>query len=224
MPAVLFDFDGLMIDSERMLADCMIEVLAGWGATVTIVDFGHLFGTTEAGDEWDRLIRMWCGRSNDEFESVLWPLATPRIDGLPLLPGVTEVLDMARSLGWKVGLGTGSLRDRVEARLARLGVVDLFDEIVTRGDVARGKPAPDIYLELADRLGVEAADCVVLEDSIPGCSAATAAGMRVIGCPSTVNAHCAFPATIQRVTSLLHVDLDASMRSEPTSGRGLIRE
>lgn len=207
MPAVLFDFDGLMIDSERTLADCMIEVLDRWGATVAMAEFGHLFGTTEADDEWDELIRGWCGRSNDEFEAVLWPIATPRIDGLPLLPGVVEVLANARELGWKVGLGTGSLRPRVEARLTRLGVLDAFDEVVTRGDVARGKPAPDIYLELARRLSVEPADCVVLEDSLPGCAAATAADMRVIACPSAVSAHCAFPDGITRVASLLEVML-----------------
>lgn len=212
MPAVLFDFDGLMIDSERTLADCMIDVLAGWGATVKIADFGHLFGSTEDADVWDQLVQQWCGRSSTELEEVLWPLATPLIDALPLLTGVTDVLRAARELGWKVGLGTGSLRDRVEARLARLGVLDAFDHLVTSGDVARGKPSPDIYLELARRLDVDPAECLVLEDSLPGCVAAIAAGMRVIGCPSTVNDWCAFPEGVTRVASLLDVDLGASMR------------
>jgi beta-phosphoglucomutase-like phosphatase (HAD superfamily) len=78
---------------------------------------------------------------------------------------------------------------------------------VTRADVARGKPAPDIYLEVARRLEVRPEECLVLEDSAIGCEAALAAGMRVIACPSVVTAHCTFPAAATRVQSLHDVVL-----------------
>lgn len=81
--------------------------------------------------------------------------------------------------------------------------------IVTRADVARGKPAPDIFLEAARLLGVEPRACLVLEDSPHGCEAALAAGMRVVACPSVVTAHCAFPEGVALVGSLLDVTLDA---------------
>jgi beta-phosphoglucomutase-like phosphatase (HAD superfamily) len=120
---------------------------------------------------------------------------------------VRELLDLALESGWRTGIGTGSGLPFVAPRLERLGVLDRFDAIVTRADVERGKPFPDIYLELARRLDVDPADCVVLEDSAPGCEAALAAGMRVIACPSVVTAHCELPDGVERVASLLEVEL-----------------
>ena len=98
---------------------------------------------------------------------------------------------------------------RVEPRLERLGVRERFDVIVTAADVARGKPAPDIYLEAAAQLGVEPADCLVLEDSVPGCEAALAAGMSVIACPSVVSSALAFPEGVTRIDSLAAIELGA---------------
>jgi HAD superfamily hydrolase (TIGR01509 family) len=129
-------------------------------------------------------------------------------DALPPLPGVRELLLAARAAGIRTGLGTGSERERITPRLERQGLLELFDVVVTRADVARGKPAPDIFLEAARLLGVDPAACVVLEDSPHGCTAALAAGMRVIACPSAVTAHCAFPDGIERVRSLVEVELD----------------
>ena len=61
--ALIFDFDGLMIDTERVEADCIIEALADWGVEVTYADFGHLFGSVDADEEWAGLLEAWCGRS-----------------------------------------------------------------------------------------------------------------------------------------------------------------
>jgi beta-phosphoglucomutase-like phosphatase (HAD superfamily) len=79
---------------------------------------------------------------------------------------------------------------------------------VTAGEVAKGKPAPDIFLEVARRLGLDPAECVVLEDSVPGCEAALAAGMQVVVCPSLVSAHCEFPVDVRRVGSLTELAID----------------
>lgn len=207
MAALIFDHDGLMVDTETVLAECIVEVLAGMGATVTFEDFGHLFGTTEADAEWERLLPLWCGRpiTLTEVEAAITPLFRPRADTLPLLPGVADLINAGRAEGWKVGLATGSSRDQVEARLHRLGVLASFDAVVTSADVARGKPAPDIYLATAERLDVAPPDCVVLEDSLPGCEAALAAGMPVVLCPSPVSAHLDFPTASRRVRSLAEV-------------------
>lgn len=205
--ALLFDFDGLIIDSERVQAEAFIEIIGEWGATVTFEDFGHLLGTVDAGDEWDRLLDQWCGRNRAELDQRMAVVVPPLMDALPLLPGVRELLDVAHESRWRTGVGTGSGIEFVAPRLERLGVLDRFDAIVTRADVERGKPFPDIYLELARRLDVEPADCVVLEDSAPGCEAALAAGMRVVACPSAVTAHCPLPDGVERVASLLDVSL-----------------
>jgi len=205
--ALIFDFDGLMIDTERVEADGIIEVLAEWGVEVSYTDFGHLFGSVDTDDEWFALLERWCGpRDFDELEQRLRPRVTPIKDALPLMPGVRELLDGAHARGLLVGLGTGNSLPTLKRRLGRNGVFERFDAIVTRSDVEHGKPAPDIYVELARRLGVAPHECLVLEDSVHGCEAAIAAGMRVIACPSVVTQHCTYP-DVPRVETLLDVRL-----------------
>ncbi len=205
--AVIFDYDGLIVDSERVEADHVIAVLNGWGATVSYEDFGHLFGSVDADEHWELLLTDWCGRTLADLETELHErLRSSGVkERLPLLPGVRDLLETAQARHLRVGLATGNSFDAVERRLGRHGVWDRFHAVVTRADVAHGKPAPDIYLETARRLGVEPRECLVLEDSLPGCEAAIAAGMRVVVCPSVVSAHCAFPEGIERVTTLLDV-------------------
>jgi len=120
---------------------------------------------------------------------------------------VKELITAARAAAWRVGLATGHDRDDLESRLADLDVLHTFDAIVTALEVARGKPAPDIFLEVADCLKVPPTECVVLEDSPPGCQAALAAGMTVVACPSMVTRHLEFPASARRVGSLLEITL-----------------
>ena len=203
--ALIFDYDGLIVDSERIEAEAIIEVLAELGATVTFEDFGHLFGTVDADHVWEELVQGWCGRTVADLDVLVRPRTTARKDALDLLPGVLELLEHARERDLRVGLGTGNRMETLERRLGRNGVLDCFEAIVTRAEVERGKPHPDIYLEVARRLEVEPHACLVLEDSVPGCEAAIAAGMRVVACPSVVTAHCAYPAEARRVTSLLEL-------------------
>lgn len=207
LEALIFDFDGLLIDTERVEADAIIEVVAEWGHPLSYADFGHLFGSVDAHQEWEELLAATCQRSFAELEARLGPHITAIKDELPLLPGVRELLDAAHARGLRVGLGTGNVMETLERRLGRHGVFDRFDAIVTRPEVTNGKPAPDIYLEVARRLEVDPEACLVLEDSAIGCEAALAAGMRVVACPSVVTAHCDYPAGVQRVDSLHDVAL-----------------
>jgi putative hydrolase of the HAD superfamily len=206
VPAVVFDFDGLMIDSESEIASCIVEVLAARGAGMAIDDVAHLFGSTDADEEWERFLAK-LGLGLAELRAEVDAVLPARVDRLPLLPGVVGILDDAAAAGWRVGMATGQERARLEQHLARLGLVGRFDAIVTRRDVARGKPAPDIYLAAAERLGVASGECLALEDSLPGCRAALAAGMTVVVCPSPVTARCAFPTEARRVVSLVDVEL-----------------
>jgi HAD superfamily hydrolase (TIGR01509 family) len=205
--AVIFDFDGLMIDSERIEADCIIEALAGWGVSVGYEDFGHLFGSVDSDTQWEEMLKAWCGRTARELDDLIRTTAGPLKDALPLMPGVRELMDEAGNRGLFVGLATGSTLPTLEKRLGRHGVFDYFDAIVTRSEVAAGKPAPDIYVETARRLGVPTGACLALEDSVHGCEAALAAGMRFIACPTVVTAHCTYPQRAEIVTSLIHVTL-----------------
>jgi len=211
--ALIFDFDGLMVDSERIEADCVIDVLAGWGVAVGYRDFGHLFGSVDAEAEWNALLQGWCGHTFSELDDQIRAAVRPVKDALPLLPGVRELLSQASERGMCLGLGTGNTLANLRKRLGRHGVFDRFDSIVTRQEVPHGKPAPDIYLEVAHRLGVSPDTCLVLEDSVPGCQAALAAGMQVVVCPSVVTAHCQFPQGARFVTSLLEVSLPGSSKT-----------
>src|SRR2546430_6742086 len=116
----------------------------------------------DADEHWDALLARVCGRTSADLEARVRSTVSPLKDALPLMPGVQGLLDAARHHGLRVGLATGNRLPTLERRLGRHGVFDRFDAIVTRTEVAEGKPAPDIYLEVARRLGVEPRDCLVL--------------------------------------------------------------
>jgi HAD superfamily hydrolase (TIGR01509 family) len=176
---------------------------------VTVADFGHVFGSTDNDHEWTALLAQWCpGRTMAELDDVVWPRTHDARGSLPLLPGVRELLVAAHELEWGVGIATGHPRERLLREFTRLDIGHFFHAVVTAADVARGKPAPDVFLATAAALGVDAADCVVLEDSPHGCAGALAAGMQVVACPSVVTAHCAFPDGVRIVDSLLSLSLD----------------
>jgi HAD superfamily hydrolase (TIGR01509 family) len=207
--ALIFDYDGLMVDSERMAAEAVLEYLAGHGVEIDPETIGHLFGGTGEDIDalWTTFLAAALAEGTDlaavgaELEARI--MAAGR--DTPLLPGVAALIEAARAAGWRIGVATGRERHRLEPELVQHGLFDRFDAIVTAEDVLRGKPAPDIYLEVAARLGVMPADCVALEDSLHGAEAALAAGMAVVVCPSGPTLSCVFPAAARRVNSLVEV-------------------
>jgi HAD superfamily hydrolase (TIGR01509 family) len=209
--ALIFDFDGLMIDTEGLYAATLLEVARGHGVVTDLAAIGHLFGSTGPDNEaaWAALLDGWdIGLDLAALEELIRARAGSGFDELPLLPGVAELLDAAPSAGWRTAIATGKARWRLDEHLARLGIGDRLDAVVTAEEVANGKPAPDIFLEAARRLEVDPTRCVVLEDSLAGCQAALAAGMVAVACPGPVTADQSFPDGCRRVTSLLDVRLD----------------
>ena len=204
---MIFDFDGLIIDSEHATARGFMEALAARGISLTLERMSHLFGSTDVDHLWEELIADCSGGAItiDDLGPDLNRTIPAMIEALPLLPGVLEVLEAANTAGRPVGLATGQEPGRLREHLNRLGLTDRFDVVVTASDVPRGKPAPDIFVEAARRLDVVPARCLVLEDSVHGCEAAIAAGMAVIACASAVTARCDFPIGVGRVESLLEV-------------------
>ena len=209
--ALIFDFDGLVIDTEGLYAATLLQVLAGRGITTELAAIAHLFGSTGPENEaaWAEVLAVWGGGlDTDALDDLIRAHAGTGFDELPVLPGVLELLDAAEVAGWGTAIATGKARWRLDEHLARLGIAERFTVIVTAEEVANGKPAPDIFLEAARRLGVDPAACVVLEDSLPGCQAAHAAGMVAVACPGPVTAGLEFPSGARRVASLLDVRLD----------------
>lgn len=181
--AVLFDMDGLMIDSERAVLEC-------WriAAAEHALEFDDTLLHSMVGLH-DRLCHaMLVERFRDaDIDAVSLrtdELYTARVEaGLPLKAGIAELLAWLDALGIPKAVATSTKRVRAEQNLARTGLARHFEVVVTGSDVEHPKPAPDIYLKAAGLLGVAPAQCLVLEDSEPGVRAALAAGMTPIQVP-----------------------------------------
>jgi HAD superfamily hydrolase (TIGR01509 family) len=177
--AVIFDMDGLMLDTERIslrvwqqaagelgyVLDARVaEAMIGRSAPANRVLLEAHFGPSFSYDALADLARA-------RYLSVL------AAEGVPRKPGLVELLEFLEARGVPRAVATSTARDLARHKLDRAGVGRYFDVVVGGDEVVDGKPAPDIFLLAADRLGQEPARCVVLEDSGPGIRAARSAGM-----------------------------------------------
>ena len=184
--AAIFDMDGLLIDSEPFWRDAEREVFGRVGIEITdemAADTAPL--TTRAvAEHWYR-VRPWSGHSIEDMEAAVIARVAEfiRANGAAL-PGVRDALDLCTRQGWRVALASNSPLSLCDLVLSRLGIADRFHAVLSADHVERGKPDPAIYLLAASRLGVDARDCVVFEDSPTGVRAARAAGMSVVAVPS----------------------------------------
>ena len=188
--AVIFDMDGVIVDSEPRHERAFLEVAReiGYGETHGVV-WADYVGRSEH-DLWvDFVARHKPPQSMDE----LLKLKRDRVLEIlrreePIFAGLAELVEkLARAC--KLGLASGSERPVVEAVLSLQDLRRFFSATVTSSEVRLGKPAPDIFLRTARLLGVAPADCWVIEDSKPGVAAGLAAGMRVIAITNTHPAH-----------------------------------
>lgn len=189
LQALIFDFDGLILDTETP------EVLV-WQAIYRV----HGFELPT--DEWSKIVGGY-GLSNFDAAIHLAELSTGKLEpadlrqryrreadaiihAQPLQPGVMELLEAARRAGLKIAIGSSSPHAWVDTHVKRLGIYDYFDDIVCSDDVAPGrtKPNPDIYLKALERLAVEDASAVVFEDSPNGVLAARRANIFVVAVPN----------------------------------------
>jgi HAD superfamily hydrolase (TIGR01509 family) len=183
--AVVFDLDGVLIDSEQVWAQAREQVARAHG--------GHWHGgATRAmmgmsAPEWSQYMHSALGVAqspgeiSDEVVARLLALYRER---LPLLPGARAAL-AALAEHWPLGLASSANREVIEVVLELARVAPLFAATVSAEEVAHGKPAPDVYLEAARRLEIEPSRCAAVEDSSNGLRAAAAAGMHVIAYPNT---------------------------------------
>lgn len=184
LAAVIFDLDGVLLDSEAAWVEVKKEFTEETG--------GHW----KESAQWDMLGMSsieWSRYMHDELGVPVAPerisaevadrLAQRYRERLPLLPGAVETV---RSLAqhWPLALATSSNRNVIDLVLEKAGLADAFAGTVSSEEVERGKPAPDVYLEAARRLDADPADCVAIEDSTNGIRSAHAAGMAVIAVPN----------------------------------------
>jgi HAD superfamily hydrolase (TIGR01509 family) len=207
--AVLFDMDGLLIDTEAVYIEAYQAAARVLDLEMPLSFCHSMIGIPSPVCE--RMIRDFHGPgfSFEAFERHFDDYAEDRFAaGVPVKPGGVELLDFLESRGLPRALATSSSLPTVKKHLCGVGLYDRFAAIVTRNDVSQGKPAPDIYLEAARRLGVPPAHCIALEDSATGLTAAHAAGTMVIMVPDIV------PPTDEVRAKCLHIapDLHAVRR------------
>lgn len=219
LDAVLLDMDGTLLDTERVYLASL---------TSTLTTFGY--------HDADELCHAMIGIPGAECEAMLltrygegFPLAeinkayAMKRDemfeaGLPLKTGTLALLDALRDAGWPMAIVTSSSRRTADQHLSLAGIRDRFTTVITRDDVARGKPSPDLYLLAAATLGVTPAACVAVEDSTPGIDSAHSAGVIPIMVPDIVQPSAETRAKCAAVVPDLHVTL-AMLREKAGLGR-----
>jgi HAD superfamily hydrolase (TIGR01509 family) len=215
--AVVFDLDGVLIDSEGVwdaARRSVVEESGGrWRDGATRAMMGM------SAPEWSRYLHDELGVPLDPGEinrRVVARLLAGYERGLPLLPGAFDAVKRLADR-WPLGLASSANREVVEAVLARSGLADSFAIVVSGEEVARGKPAPDIYLAAARKLDVEPARSAAVEDSTNGLRAAAAAGMAVVALPNR-----AFPPAADAL-ALAAVTLESLGELTPELLESLVR-
>ncbi|GGZ50541.1 MULTISPECIES: HAD family hydrolase [Streptomyces rochei group] len=183
--SVIFDLDGTLVDSEPNYYEAGRQTLAEYGVDdFTWTDHEGYVGisTQETVADWKRRYGLQA-----PVEELLAVKNRHYLDlartSARAYPEMRKFVELLAGEGVPLAVASGSSPEAISAILARTGLDSLLPTVVSADEVARGKPAPDVFLEAARRLGADPADCVVLEDAAPGAAAAHAAGMRCIAIP-----------------------------------------
>lgn len=180
--AIVFDLDGVLVDSERVWDEVRQGLVADrggrWPADATTAMQGM------STPEWAAYLgQLVDGSPRELAEQVVAAMADRYREHVPLLPGAVDAVT-ALAGRWPLAVASSSPPELIRVVLAAAGVADRFRVTVSSEEVARGKPAPDVYLAAAERLGVDPAHCVAIEDSANGLRSAAAAGMTVVAVPN----------------------------------------
>jgi HAD superfamily hydrolase (TIGR01509 family) len=182
--AIVFDLDGVLVDSEAVWDQARRAVVADNGGSWRPEATTAMMGMSSP--EWSRYLRDQLDVALDPEEisaQVVQRVLDVYRREVPLLPGAVRAV-RALAARWPLGLASSANRPVIDAVLETAGLTDSFAATVSGEEVARGKPAPDVYLAAADKLGVEPARAAAVEDSTNGLRSAAAAGMLVIAVPN----------------------------------------
>lgn len=204
--AILFDMDGLMIDTERMAQRAWQQAGAEFGFTLPDALYLQAVGRTAKATE-----ALFCAGLGADFpfaavyarkQHYLYTAIAE--EGIPTKPGLAELLDRVDRQGIAKAVATSTARDLAIKKLTAAGLFNRFTTMVCGDEVAQGKPAPDIFLAAAAKLGVAPTHCLVLEDSSAGIQAAHAARMRALWVPDLIAPSPEIAALADGVVSDLH--------------------
>jgi HAD superfamily hydrolase (TIGR01509 family) len=220
--AVIFDLDGVLIDSEGVWDSVREEVARAHGGRWPPGAQRTMMGMSST--EWSRYMHEQLGvqlQPQEISRLVVAELKRRYREHLPLLAGAREAV-LALAARWPLGLASSANREIIELFLERSRLQGAFAASVSSEEVARGKPAPDVYLETARRIGAAAESCAAIEDSSNGLRSAAAAGMLVIAVPNRQfpPAQDALALAAEVLRSLRELTVERLLAGERVRGRG----
>ncbi|MGD0750584.1 MAG: HAD-IA family hydrolase [Anaerolineales bacterium] len=209
--ALIFDFDGLIMDTESPAVDGWKAIYAEYGQEFPLQTWIHaVVGVSDAKFDAAAYLAAMTGQTLD-LEALRNRALTYRLQvqsKLSSLPGVNDYIKTAHRLGLRLAMASSSGRARLEGYLHQLGLFDDFDVIVCREDVQHIKPYPDLFLKALDLLKLRTDELLVFEDSQNGILAANRAGMRVVAVPNPITAQDTHEGASLLLTSLADLPLE----------------
>lgn len=209
--ALIFDLDGLIVDTEMPDYESWQQVYRSYGCELAVETWGQIVGGTGASDfDPHSHLEQLSGKKLDR-EAVWLSRRKQYLDTInqqPVLPGVVETIDKAERLGLKLAVASSSPENWVRGHLARLGLYQRFHAIKTADDVQRTKPDPQLYLAAMQALGIGPGEGIVFEDSPNGVKAAKAAGLYCVAVPNKLTAQLKFEGADLRLNSLAEKSLE----------------
>ncbi len=221
MQALIFDFDGLILDTEMPDYLSWQQVYHSYGVELPLEKWVSIVGGNaesdfEPHDHLEKLTgcqvdreQIWISRRKSYMDT---------LESQVIMPGVEAYLQDAERLGLKVAVASSSPENWVAGHLTRLGLMERFAVVCTANDVTQIKPKPDLFLLTAARLGVPPEQVIVFEDSTNGVLAGRRAGMYVVAVPTGVTAHLDFSAADLRLGSLAEIDLETLLAKARNHG------
>lgn len=202
--AIIFDFDGLMIETESSVYQAWREMYHRYGHELTFDLWQAAIGTQEStfDPQADLEKRIGKGLNGDLLDTGRLAREYELAEQQPILPGVLDYLDQARKLGLKLGLASSSYHEWVDFHLKQRGLYAYFDTIQCAEDVQLTKPDPALYLAAVQALGVNPQEAFALEDSPPGVLAARRAGLFCVVVPNQLTRQMDFPEVDLELPSL----------------------
>lgn len=186
--AVVFDMDGLLVDTETVVFRAMQHAAGGIGGEMPFATFQRMVGLQHAHSDVILIEHFGAGFDLDAWQAVVSAHFREQLAaGIALKAGAVEILDQLDVLGLPRAIATSSSLESVRASLGPHSLVDRFDALITRDVQTRGKPHPEPFLKAAEALGVDPADCLALEDSHNGVRSASSAGMMTVMVPDMLD-------------------------------------
>lgn len=205
--AIIFDFDGLIIDTETAWYESFKEALNFYQAELPLEEFAKCIGTEDT--ELYAYFKKQLGESCniEEIKGRAYEIHKEKMTSVQAREGVNDYLEEAKELGLRIGLASSSSREWILHFLGELGLLNYFEVIVTRDDVEKVKPAPDLYVKAANQLSISPGEAIAFEDSLNGLTAAVAAGLTCVIVPNPVTETLLFKDHAMRLKSMAEISL-----------------